>query len=383
MRVLILGSDPDYLVNFRSDLIRDLIKAGCDVHAGAPAAESRHEAAIRNLGATFVHVDMARNSLTPLRDLKTLRALIRLFRDVRPNAVFAYTVKPVVFGGVAARLAAVPAFYALIPGLGYLFMGHGFRGALRRWLGCALYRVGLAKASAVFVQNKEDAEDLRRAGAIRGGHRVIQLAGSGVDTTRFVPTPLPERPVFLFVARLVREKGVTEFIEAARMLHRVCPSVVCRVVGYFDGGPSDVDPATVEAAHREGVIDFVGRVADVRPELERAAVFVLPSYYREGTPRSALEALAMGRPIITTDWVGCRETVRHGVNGLLVPPRDVEALLGAMTALARDRGLRERMGAESRALACSRFDVRLVNQAILEAMGLPTATCNTPAEAAA
>jgi len=379
MRILVLGSDRDYLVNFRGDLIRAMVAAGCEVFASAPAPEDGHHAArIREMGATFVPIEMARNSVSPLRDAATLRRLVRTFRRIRPDSVFAYTAKPVIYGGIAARLAGVRSFHALIPGLGYLFMGNGASGRARRALAARMYRAGLARAETVFFQNRDDAEDLREAGALRRGQQITYLAGSGIDTERFAPAPFPERAAFLFVARLVREKGIGEFIEAARMVKERIPDAVFRVVGYFDGSPNDIDRGIVDAAHREGTIEFVGRVSDVRPELARSSAFVLPSYYREGTPRSALEALAMGRPVVTTDWVGCRETVEDGVNGMLVPVRDPAAVARAVELLARDRGLLERMGRASRDRACSRFDVRSVNADIMAAMGVPR-PCPGPA----
>lgn len=371
MRVFVLGSDRDYLVNFRGDLIREMVAAGCEVFAAAPApADGPHAQRIREMGAAFVPVEMARNSISPARDARTIRDLVRTFRDTRPDAVFAYTAKPVIYGGIAARIAGVRSFHALIPGLGYLFMGRGPSGWLRKSVAAKLYRAGLGRAETVFFQNRDDSDDLRRAGALREGQRIVYLAGSGIDTDRFVPTPFPDRPSFLFVARLVREKGIGEYIAAARMLRARLPDACCRVVGYFDGGPSDIDRAEVEQAHRDGSIEYVGRVQDVRPEIARASAFVLPSYYREGTPRSALEALAMGRPVVTTDWVGCRETVQDGVNGMLVPVRDADAVAAAMERLARDPELLRRMGTASRELACRRFDVRSVNAEILRAMGI-------------
>lgn len=373
MRVFVLGSDRDYLVNFRGDLIREMVAAGCEVFAAAPAPEDgQHAARIREMGASFVPMEMARNSVSPLQDAATLARLLRTFRKIRPDSVFAYTAKPVIYGGIAARLAGVPSFHALVPGLGYLFMGSGASGRARRAVAGRLYRAGLARASTVFFQNRDDAEDLRRAGALRRDQRIVYLAGSGIDTERFTPAPFPQRPTFLFVARLVREKGIGEFIEAARTVKERMPEAIFRVVGYFDGSPNDFDRARVDAAHRDGTIEFVGRVSDVRPELARSSVFVLPSYYREGTPRSALEALAMGRPVITTDWVGCRETVDDGVNGMLVPVRDGAAVARAAEILARDRVLLERMGLASREIACSRFDVRSVNSDIMTAMGVRT-----------
>jgi glycosyltransferase involved in cell wall biosynthesis len=278
----------------------------------------------------------------------------------------------VIYGSLAARKAGVPGRSALIPGLGQMFTSPGASGALKRAIAGALYRKALGAVDCVFVQNEDDEEFLRRIGAVTRQHHVTRIDGSGVDIERFDPPPLPSDPAFLFVARLVEEKGVAEFVEVARRVRAKVPEATFRVVGYFDGeGESRLRPL-LDSAARDRAIEFVGRVEDIRPQIARSSVFVLPSRYREGIPRSALECLAMGRAIITTDWVGCRETVRRGerANGILVPIRDVDALERAALALATDPAMVARMGQESRRYAEERFDVRRVNKAIFEALGI-------------
>jgi glycosyltransferase involved in cell wall biosynthesis len=285
--------------------------------------------------------------------------------------VFAYTIKPVTFGMIAAKLAFVPKRFGLITGLGYLFIDDGSRRQrLVRSVAWPLMRLGTSCSTAIFVQNPDDARDLR-AHRVVGRHTPIRrFWGSGVDMAEFERRPLPGgRPVFLMVARLLRDKGVCEFVEAARIVKRAHPDARFLLVGPPDPNPAGVPLEQVEGWRREGVVEVVGGVDDVRPYLEACHVFVLPSY-REGTPRSVLEAMAVGRAIITTDAPGCRTTVEVGVNGFLVPPRTVESLARYLTRYLNDRSLLERHGEGSAALVEERFDVRRVNAAMLDAMGL-------------
>jgi glycosyltransferase involved in cell wall biosynthesis len=377
MRVLVLGSDPDYLVNFRGDLLRQIADEGGEAVGASPGpADGPHARAIRALGARYEHAPMVRNRITPVADARAMLGLVGLLRRVRPDALFAYTIKPVVYGCLAARWTGVPVIAALVPGLGSSFEGAGWRARLRARMVAALYRAGLRTARVVFFQNEDDRGEFVRRRILRADQPTVLLDGSGVNLERFRPAPQPERPVFLWVGRLLREKGVEEFVEAARRVRRLHPDAEFRVVGYHDGAArASLEPA-LRAAHDAGDIVFAGRVADIRPELARATAFVLPSWYREGIPRSALEALAMGRAIVTTDWIGCRETVRRTgePNGLLVPVRDTEALVAAVRRLIEEPGLAERMGRASRAYAEERFEVGRVNRMILDALGFVPAS---------
>lgn len=372
MRVLVLGSDPDYLVNFRSDLMRQVVAEGGEAIGASPGpADGPHADAVRALGARYEHVNMVRNRITPTTDLRAVRDLYALMRRVKPDALFAYTIKPVIYGCLAARWAGVPVISALVPGLGYAFEGAGLKNRTRAAVVARMYRAALARTQAVFFQNTDDREEFFRREIIRPGHPTVMLAGSGVNLSRFTPTPLSSKPVFLWVGRLLRDKGLGEFVQAAKLVRAVHPHAEFRVVGYHDGGPLDSCQKELEAAQAAGNVVFVGRVADIRPELGNCTAFVLPSYYREGIPRSGLEALAMGRPIITTDWIGCRELIRGrgDANGFLVPVRDASAVAEAARAIIEKPGLTESMARASRAYAEERFDVVQVNRRILDALG--------------
>jgi glycosyltransferase involved in cell wall biosynthesis len=261
----------------------------------------------------------------------------------------------------------VPAFDAAISGLGYVFMQTaGSRGLLRR-VALMLYRFALAgRDSRVIFQNAADRDVLVAAGAVRPD-QVVMLRGSGVDLDRFAPQPWPDEPVSICMAsRLLRDKGVEEFAAAARMARDRGARLRWRLAGSPDpGNPASVDPALVRGWESAGLLEYVGECADVAALYAQSHIVVLPSY-REGLPKSLIEAAACGRPVVTTDVPGCRDAVEPGVSGLLVPPRDARALADAVLRLADDASLRERMGAAGRALAERDFGLAGVVQAHLD-----------------
>ena len=312
-----------------------------------------------------------RGSTNPVADARALAYLTRSLRRRRPDAVLSYTIKPVIYGSAAAKAASVPKIHAMVTGLGYAF---GDQGGMRQRVVArvvpTMYRAALSCCHGLFLQNPDDEADLRAAGALPSGVRITRIAGSGVDLERFVASEPPVSPMrFLFVGRLLREKGIREFVEAARLVKRDHPGVVFAVVGSTDPNPTSVTEAELRAWVDEDLIEYRGHVADVRPEIERCSVLVLPSY-REGTPRSVLEAMAMARPIITTDAPGCRETVVQGQTGFLVPVRDANAVAAAASEFIAAPGRILDMGRAGRALAERKFDVDKVNAVISSAMGL-------------
>ena len=231
----------------------------------------------------------------------------------------------------------------------------------------ALYALGFSACHKVFFQNADDVTEVTKAGLI-SRDKVVLLSGSGVDLDRLTPQPAVETPpTFLLMARLLKEKGIVEFVQAARVLRRDHPQARFLLLGGVDTNPGGLAEADVVAWRSEGVIEWLGHVADVRPWIAAASVFVLPSY-REGKPRSTQEAMAMARPVVTTDAPGCRDTVEEGVNGFMVPVRDPEALAEAMRRFIEQPELIGRMGAESRRLAEERFNVHQINSVILKTL---------------
>lgn len=365
---MVVAGYPPSLLNFRKHLLVALREKSL-VMAVAPNISADIEVGLRALGVIPIDIPMDRSSLNPIGDLKTFFALRRIFLKLRPNVVIPYTAKAVVWSVLAARSAGVKRVVPMVTGLGYAFTaGGGFRRAFSRRVASILYRLALGRSDFVLFQNPDDMMLFRRLELLPTGIPSAVVNGSGVDILSFTPASLPESPSFLMIARLLGDKGVREFGEAARSIIKRHPSAAIRLVGYMDQSPDSITQAELDEIVASGV-EFVGRLEDVRPAIAQASVYVLPSY-REGTPRSTLEAMAMGRAVITTDAPGCRETVIEGVNGYLVPPRDAVALAAAMEKFIAEPGLAARMGAESRRIAEEKYDVRLVNAEIMRHAGL-------------
>ncbi|KFN51437.1 glycosyltransferase family 4 protein [Arenimonas composti] len=366
---LVIASYPESLTVFRGDLLRDLRAQGFAVHVVAPGLQASPAvtAILRGWGVHCHDIAFARTGTNPFADALLLWRLYRLQRRLRPALMLAYTIKPVVYGLLAAWLARVPRRYALITGLGYAFADG--RGGLAR-IARGLYRAALRRADAVFFQNPDDQALFAGEGLLAPGQRTQVVAGSGVDVDHFAPAPLPAGPpVFLLIARLLVAKGVREYAAAAARVRARHPQARFRLAGWIDDNPDAIAAGELEAWIAAGTLEFLGRLDDVRGAVADCTVYVLPSY-REGTPRTVLEAMAMGRPVITTDAPGCRETVIDGENGVLVALRSVDALEAAMLEFVRDPDLAPRMGRQARRIAEDRYDVRKVNAVMLREMGM-------------
>jgi glycosyltransferase involved in cell wall biosynthesis len=371
MRILLIAGYAESLINFRGPLIRALQEKGLAVHVAAPNLPDKSEirGQLDNIGVTVHEVPLRRTSINPFFDVILIWALWRLMRRVRPQYVLAYTIKPVIYGSLAARLAGVPRHFALITGLGYAFQGDGQRDHLQA-LVQRLYALALARVQKVFFQNPDDEAQFRQRGILMASTPSCVVNGSGVDLGNFTVAPLPPAPVrFLLIARLLGDKGVREYAQAARRIRTAHPSVQCALVGWLDTNRDAITQAELDTWIAERDITFFGRLSDVRPAIAACNVYVLPSY-REGTPRTVLEAMAMGRPIITTDSPGCRETVMDGDNGFLIPIKSVDALEQAMLKFIETPVLIARMGLRSRQIAEEKYDVNRVNIVMLGEMGI-------------
>lgn len=371
--IVLFSSNSSSLLLFRGEFMRKLVGRGMRVIALAPDFDPLGREGIRALGAEPFDVTLDRTGLSPLHDLRDLVRLTRLLRRLAPDAVIGYFIKPVIYGSLAAKLAGVPRRFALIAGLGYVFTPTGQRDSWTRKalrFGVSnLYRLALSLCDRVFFLNPDDRDHFLDAGLV-GSDKVVLLPSEGIDLERFSPVPPIISPIrFLVIARLLREKGLVEFAEAARIVRERHPNVEFHLVGGLDPKPGSLSQELVESWVREGVLDWKGELADVRPAIAMSSVYVLPSY-REGKPISTQEAMAMARPIITTDVPGCRDTVEDGVNGFLVPVRDSRALAEAMIRFIDEPNLIPAMGAESRGLAERKFDVATVNRTIADAMDL-------------
>lgn len=370
-RFLVVASFAESLLGFRGPLLSALQARGLEVHVAAPSLQTGQplRATLEALGLHVHHLPMQRTGTNPVADMHTLWALWLLMRRVKPHHVLGYTIKPVIYGSLAAWLAGVSHRFALITGLGYAFQQQGSRGALQA-LVQRLYALALARVQCVFFQNPDDQALFLQRALVAPGARTCVVNGSGVDVAAFDVVPLPAGPpCFLLVARLLGDKGVREYAQAASRIRALQPNVRCLLVGWIDTNPDAIKQHELDAWVANGTLEFLGRLSDVRPAIAKCSVYVLPSY-REGTPRTVLEAMAMGRAIITTDAPGCRETVVHGHNGLLVPVSSADALTQAMLTFVEEPKLAVTMGARSRAVAEDKYDVHKVNTVMLAEMGL-------------
>ena len=368
--VLLNSSYGQSLVNFRARLIEELVAAGHQVHVTAPDFDDALIARLEGMGAEAHQVPLARTGIGPLSDLRYASSIRRLIREIGADLVVSYTSKPNIWASLAAGSVGVRSA-SLITGLGYAFTEGG--GVKRKLVSIAsriLYRLATARNYVVIFQNPDDRSDFIAAGCLSDPSKARLVNGSGVDIQQFAVSPLPDAPIFVMVARLLGTKGVREYARAALALRSRRPDCRFLLAGYRDEGPDGVEFAELNKWQAGGGLEYVGQLADVRPAIAQASVFVLPSYYREGTPRSTLEAMAMGRPVITTDMPGCRETVTDGENGFLVPPRNSDALLEAMERLASDPTMRARMGAQSRTICERRFEVGDVTRTLLDHLSL-------------
>lgn len=358
-RVFVVSRCAQTLHRFRAALMGALGARGARVQ-GLGAAGEGYEDRLRDAGLDFRHVDVSLRGVDPLADVRLYFQLLRIFREEKPAVVHAFTIKPAIYATLAAARAGVPARVVTITGLGHAFTTAR---APVRFIVEFLYRRALARATHVFFQNDDDRRLFIDRGLVDAA-KVRMVPGSGVDLVKFAVRPLPcaagGPPSFLMIGRLLVEKGVREFAAAVREVRARFPSARFALIGGSDSrNPSALPEGELAALRSEGGIEWIGEVADVRPYIEAADVVVLPSY-REGLPRALLEAAAMGRALIATDAPGCRDVVRDGINGYLVPVADSHALAAAMLRYLDDPALVGAHGAQARKIAEQGFDEGVV-----------------------
>jgi glycosyltransferase involved in cell wall biosynthesis len=388
-RIVVIGGWAPSLTKFRGPLLAAMVARGHEVIAMAGEGsllerrsredqdDHRERVALGDdvrgelaaIGVAYEPIRLERTGIDPIADVRTIYELAHRLRAHRPDLVLGYTIKPVIYGSIAARLAGVPRRAAMITGMGSALSN--VRTAKQRAVAAiarALYRAGLAQCQVVLFQNTDDRDELAGWGAIPRRARVAVVRGSGVDLAHYAASPLPSGPpVFLFLGRLLRDKGIAEYVAAARTVRARFPAARFRIAGWFDPNPESLHRGELDALIADGTIEYLGAPDDVRPHLAAAHVLVLPSY-REGTPRSVLEAMSMQRAVITTTAPGCRETVVDGESGLLVPVRNAGRLAEAMARLAGDREELARLAAAGHGRAVDLYDARRVAETVLAAL---------------
>lgn len=354
-KLLFTVNDAGFFVSHRLPVALAARRAGYDVHVAT--APGPGVAEIVANGFPHYPVPISRSGLNPLSEIRTVWALTRLYRRLRPDLVHLVTIKPVLYGGIAARLSRVPAVVAAVSGLGHVFIRRGSISALLRAPIKATYRLAMNhRRIRVIFQNPDDREEFV-SGRVVGPNRTVLIKGSGVDIKMFAPTPEPDGPpIIILPARMLWPKGIGEFVDAATRLRKQRVAARFALVGESDkGNPTAIPLKQLEAWHNEGEIEWWGYRKDMPAVLAGTHIVCLPSYYREGVPKSLIEAAACARPIVATDVPGCREIARNGENAILVPPRDPEALAAALCRLIDDPDLRRRLGARGREIAVAEF----------------------------
>lgn len=367
--ILVLGGLAESLTHFRGPLFEEMRRAGHRVIACAPDAPGHVLNGLSAIGVEYVNVTIERAGLNPLKDAYTIFRLFMVFRKIRPDIFLGYTIKPVIYGSFAARLAGVRSIYSMIEGLGYAFCSDDVKGRFLRGVVSRLYAMSLKWNKKIFFLNHDDLEFFITKNIVKDPEQAVLINGIGLNLDYYSPAPIPDNVAFIMIARLIGDKGVREYLKAAEIIKHKYPMVKFYLVGWIDENPASISKDELDYFIDNKTVEFLGRLSDVRPAIAQSSVYVLPSY-REGMPRTILEAMSMGRPVITTNAPGCRETVVDGQNGFLVPVKDVNALTEAMERFVKEPELVSVMGGVSRQMAVRKYDERVINRFILKTMGL-------------
>lgn len=361
-RILLIASFDASLIRFRGDFIKCLVDDGFEVFAAAPDFSNEFQEKVKDLGATPIQINLQRTGLNPFKDFKSILELKSLMKAHKIDMVFPYTVKPVIYGSMAANMCKVPVI-SLITGLGYAFTGLTTKAKILQRFNEILYKLSIRKNKVIVFQNKDDYQLFLDRKIISKKQNVNFVSGSGVNLNEFsFKEKKPNEKVsFLLVARLIKEKGIALYMEAAKILKVKYPNTEFHLIGAPETSPSAINENELKELHSKGTIIFHGIQHNIEEHLNKRDIFVLPSYYREGLPRTTLEACACGNPIITTDSVGCRESVKEGINGFLIEPQNLEALIKPMEFFITNPDKIREMGINSRKYAEERFDVNIIN----------------------
>lgn len=377
-KIIIIGTTASNLYGFRKDFILSCLQRNYQVYAFVSEYTDEWLDKIKNLGAIPTTYQLSRGGLNPFADLKSTYQLIKKIREIQPDIVFPYSTKPLIYGTFAAYNAKVPSIYGMIEGLGSPFTvhkhGQNFKAQFIRFVQVCLYRLVFPYLDKIIFLNHDDPKDLVDNYKIPHKDNAIYVLGPiGLNLQEYLYTKWNEQNnlSFIFVSRLLAEKGIYEYLEAAKIVKKLYPEVLFRIIGGLDAeNPTGLKQAELEQLVETGIVEYDGFVTDVDQSIRNSAVFVLPSYYREGVPRSTQEAMAIGRPVITTDVTGCRDTVLDGVTGFLVPKWDVAALVEKMIYFIDHPEQVNIMGYQGYLYAKAHFDVDKVNYKLLQTIGI-------------
>lgn len=367
MKFILISPKNRTVYNFRGDLIKAIISKGYEVVVTGPDDIDIDK--ITALGARFVKIPVNKNGTNIVGDLKYLYKLYKLFKKENPDITLGYTIKPVVYGAIAAKFAGVKNINSMVTGGGYTFIAKSIKAKILGFIVRILYRIGFIFADNVIFQNSDDLSEFCERGLIER-RKCNVVNGSGVNMEHFVSSDYPKQITFSMLSRLLKSKGVSEYLEAARIVKSKHPNVRFCLLGKYEASMQDaLSKEYVEQFVNDGIVERFEETSDVRPFYMDTSVYVLPSY-REGTPRTVLEAMAMARPVITTDTNGCRETVIDGKSGFIVPIKDVKSLADAMENFILNPDIISNMGIESLNYCRQKFEVNKVNEQMLKIINI-------------
>lgn len=364
--ICIVATNGASLTNFRGPFIKDLVARGYQVTCVSIESPEEMEDDIKALGAKYIQVEGSRVGTGIFSGFGMINAYKKLFKELNPDVCFLYMSKPIAFGGYAAVKSKIKHINVLVNGLENAYYRTGFKDFIVRCVMSTAYRYVSKRADNVFFQNHDDMNYCKNHRILKKDNAMV-VGGSGVDMEYFSKQEMPDEPIFLMVARLLWSKGIREYLEAVAKLKKSCPQAKVMLVGGLDKNDESLSKEELNEYIKTADIEYWGFARDVRPYLKKCSVFVLPSYH-EGLPRSVIEAMAVGRPVITTDVPGCRETVKDGFNGYLVPVKNSETLFKKMRALTCNPELRNKMAEQSFRICKEKFEVGIVNQSMISKM---------------
>lgn len=362
MKFILISPKNRTTYNFRGDLIKEIIAKGYEVIATGPNRVDLDK--VLELGVRFELLPLDKNGLSIREDLRYLLALRKLFKKEKPDITLGYTIKPVIYGAIAAKLAGVKNINSMVTGAGYAFTAKTTKAKAVKAIVSLLYRIGFRCADTVIFQNTDDLDEFTQLKLIKPA-KCSLVNGSGVNMERFQAAPMPEKLTFFMLSRVMFSKGIREYLLAAKEIKAKYPDTRFMLLGAVENIQDSLSEEDLKPYIEQGIIEHFGESDNVAQYYRQCSVYVLPSY-REGTPRTVLEAMATGRPVITTDAPGCRETVKDGITGFLVPVRDAGALAAKMEWFIQNPAEVEKMGRASLAYCSEKFDVGKVNSEMLK-----------------
>ena len=367
MKIIVVAPKNKTVFNFRGDLIKDMIANGNEVYVTGPNKDYIED--IMSLGVKeFIEIPLIKDNTSVTGDIAYLKKLKAVMANVRPELVFAYTIKPVIYGSLAAKSCGIKKIYSMVTGLGRVYASESLKTKAVRVITKFLYKAAFKACDKVIFQNTDDVNEFV-SGHYLPENKCVVVNGSGVNMNRFYRTDLPDKPVFLMVSRIIKEKGVLDFAKAAQAVKKKVPDARFILLGGYDNSIGALKEEDLKEYIVDGSIELPGEVKDPIEFYSNCSVFVLPSYYREGLPRTILESMACGRPVITTDWTGCREPIVDGVNGYLIPIKSPKELAKRMYQLAVDRELLLKMSDEAYKTCQEKYEVGIVNNQMKSVMG--------------